>query len=112
MPMREWLISINLLLSLKKNSDIPFAIKKRVFDACLISAILYGCESWINADLQPVAKIYNWALKRLLDVRLTTCNDVCYIESGYVSLKAIVRSKQRLFYKKFYDERVNMLDDP
>ena len=83
-----------------KNSDIPFVIKKRVFDACLISAILYGCESWINADLQPVAKIYNWALKRLLDVRLTTCNDVCYIESGYVSLKAIVRSKQRKFYNK------------
>ena len=30
---------------IEKNSDIPFVIKKRVFDACLISAILYGCES-------------------------------------------------------------------
>ena len=36
---------------LHKNNHLPFAIKKRVFDACLISAILYGCESWLNGGL-------------------------------------------------------------
>ena len=30
---------------LHKNNELPFIIKKRVFDACLVSAILYGCES-------------------------------------------------------------------
>ncbi len=62
---------------LKKNNDIPFHVKKRVFEACVMSAILYGCESWLNADLRPVMKLYNWALKYLLRVRLSTCNDVC-----------------------------------
>ena len=97
---------------LDKNSDIPFIVKKRVFDACLLSAILYGCESWLNGDLKPVCKIYNWALKRLLGVRLTTCNDLCYIESGYTSLKAIVKSKQRKFFTKMHNDRINLLDDP
>ena len=68
---------------LKKNNDIPFQVKRRVFDACLTSSILYGCESWLNADLRPVRKLYNWSLKNLLDVRLTTCSDVCYVEAGY-----------------------------
>jgi len=97
---------------LDKNRDLPFIIKKRVFDACLLSALLYGCESWLNADLKPVSKLYNWALKQMLGVRLTTCNDVCYIESGYAPLTAIVRSKQRIFFGKMYNNRINMSDDP
>ena len=89
---------------LDKNSDIPFIVKKRVFDACLLSAILYGCESWLNGDLKPVCKIYNWALKCLLGVRPTTCNDLCYIETGYASLKAIVKSRQRKFFAKMHNK--------
>ena len=45
------------ILFIKKNNDIPFLVKKRVFDACLMSSLLYGCESWLNADLSPVNKL-------------------------------------------------------
>ena len=38
---------------LKKNYDIPFIVKKRIFHAALMSSILYGCESWLN--LRPVS---------------------------------------------------------
>ena len=95
-----------------KNNDLPFVIKKRVFDACLLSALLYGCESWLNGDLKPMCKLYNWALKQMLGVRNSTCNDVCYIESGYVSLKAMVKSRQRKFFVKMYNDRINKCDDP
>ena len=97
---------------INKNNDLPFAVKKRVFDACLVSAFLYGCESWLNANLMPVSKLYNWALKQLLGVRLTSCNDVCYIESGYNSLKSIVKSKQRNYFAKMFNERCVIVDDP
>ena len=97
---------------LRNNNYLPFVIKKRVFDACVMSTMLYGCESWLNGDLKPVAKIYHWALKQLLGVRSSTCNDVCYIESGYTSIKAIVKSKQRIYFNKVYGERFNLLDDP
>ena len=85
---------------LKKNNDIPFIVKKRIFDAALMSAILYGCESWLNADLRPVMKLYHLSLKQLLGVRGTTCNDLCYLELGYPPLKDLVRSKQRKFFRK------------
>ena len=97
---------------LEKNCDLPYIIKKRVFDACLMSALLYGCESWCNGDLKPINKIYNWSLKQMLGVRFSTCNDVCYLESGYPPLSAIIKSKQRTFFSKMYDVRENMFDDP
>ncbi len=34
----------------RKNNDLPFIVKRRVFKAVLMSSILYGCESWVNAD--------------------------------------------------------------
>ena len=97
---------------LHKNNHLPFAIKKRVFDACLISAILYGCESWLNGDLKPVAKLYNWSLKYLLGVRMNSCNDICYVESGYNSLTSIVKLKQRNYFVKIANERYGLQDDP
>ena len=45
-------------------------------------------------------------------MRLTTCNDMCYIESGYPPLSAIVKSKQRTFFAKMFNTRVDMSDDP
>lgn len=48
---------------IKKNSDVPFfvnptvaerVIKGRVLEAVLMSSLLYGCESWLSADLKPI----------------------------------------------------------
>ena len=77
-----------------------------------MSSLLYGCESWLNADIRPMIKLYNWAIKQLLGVRLTTCNDLCYVEIGYPPLKDLVIAKQRKFLKKMWGERLNMFDDP
>ena len=110
---QEKMAHFNKFISfLHKNNHLPFVIKKRVFDACMISAILYGCESWLNGDLKPVSKLYNWSLKHLLGVRMNTCNDICYIESGYSSLTTIVRNKQRNYFAKMFNERYELQDDP
>ena len=97
---------------LDKNNDLPFVIKKRIFDACLLSTILYGCESWLNGNIKPVTKVYNWALKQLLGVRITTCSDVCYIESGYSSVQSVIKDKQRIFFTKMVNDRYPLQDDP
>ena len=34
-----------------------------------------------------MVKFYNWCLKKLFGVRKSTCNDVCYVESGYPPLQ-------------------------
>lgn len=97
---------------IKKNNDVPFVVKRRVFDAALMSSLLYGCESWLNADLKPIIKLYNWCLKQLLGVRKSTPNDVCYIEAGYPSLLDLVEFKQHKFFKNMWVERRELSDDP
>ena len=97
---------------INKNNDIPFIVKKKLFNAALMSTILYGCESWINGDLKPIVKLYNWGIKQLLGVRKSTCNDLCYLEVGMPTLKAIVMDKQRKFFKSMWRERSGMGDDP
>ena len=97
---------------IKKNNDIPFYVKRRIFDAALMSSVLYGCESWINGNLRPVEKLYNWGIKQLLGVRMSTCNDLCYTELGVPPLKALVTYKQRQFFTSMWRERRNMTDDP
>ncbi len=87
-------------------------MKKRTFDAALMSAILYGCESWLNGDLRPVTKLYNLCIKQLLGVRTTTCNAVCYVELGYLPVKDLVLSRQIKFFKNIWQERVHMNDEP
>ena len=97
---------------LQKNNDIPFYVKKRMFDAAMISTVLYGCESWFQGDLRPVERLYNWGIKQLLGVRMTTCTDLCYVELGYPPLKYLVKAKQRKFFSKLWNERRGMDDDP
>ena len=87
-------------------------VKRRVFDAALISSLLYGCESWFGADTKPIVKLYNWAIKQLLGVRKSTPNDVCYAEAGYPSLPDLVRFRQHKFFNKMSSERTGMVDDP
>lgn len=55
---------IKFVSFLNKNNDIPFRVKKRVFEACLVSTILYGCESWLNADLRPIKKAVQLVTKK------------------------------------------------
>ena len=54
-------------------------VKKNESDAALMSSLIYGCESWMAADMKPMVKLYNWCLKKLLGVRKSNCNDVCYM---------------------------------
>ena len=104
--------ALKFIAFVRKNNDIPFMVKKRVFDAALTSSLLYGCESWFTADLKPIMKLYNWCLKEMLGVRKTTCNDICYVEAGYPSLQHLVKYKQHKFFYRIWRERSNLDDDP
>ena len=95
-----------------KNNDAPFYVKKKIFTACLSSSLLYGCETWLNADLRPIKRLYNTGLKALLAVRHSTSNDLCRAELGMPDLDAMVRDKQRAFFQKIRPERELLDDDP
>ena len=97
-----------LIVFLARNYDAPFFVKKKVFDAAFSSAILYGCESWLDVSLAPVEKLYMSAIRRLLDVRNSTPRLTCLLESGIPSLGALVKHKQSKFFSKMFAERADM----
>ena len=83
-----------------KNETMPFKYKKKVFDACIISSILYGCEGWLTNNVKEVEQLYNSAIKSLLGVRDTTRNDVILIECGLPSLEELIKKRNANFMKK------------
>ena len=101
-----------LLIFLAKNRDMPFIIKRKVFEAAFNSAILYGAESWLNVNLKPMELIYMSAVKALLGVRQSTPNKICLVEAGMFPLKVLVLQKQSIFLNKMLRERVDLEDDP
>ena len=104
--------AMKFLSFVDKNNDAPFYVKMRVFDACIMSSLLYGCETWMNADLRPIRRLYNTCIKALLRVRNTTSNDACLIELGLPELSALVTQRQKVFFQQMSRAREQMEDDP
>lgn len=87
------------------NNNVPFIVKKKIFDPAVTSSLLYVCESWLNRVTKPIEKQYKWCVKQLLGVRKTTNNDVCMVELGVPPICSLVKAKQRKFFKKMWCER-------
>ena len=66
----------------QKNNDVPFPIKKKIFDAAVMSSLLYGCESWLDGNIKPMENLYNMCIKHMLGIRKTTNTNLCTIELG------------------------------
>ena len=67
--------------------------KKKVFDECIISSLLYGCESWLTNKKKEIERLYHSAIKSLLGVRDTTRNDIILIECGMTKIDEFIRKK-------------------
>ena len=63
----------------------------------------------MSPDLE---QLYMKGVKSLLGVRPTTSTDIVLLESGYPSLRALIKSRQKTFFEKMIKERENMVDDP
>ena len=81
-------------------------------DAALLSSILYGSEGWLTASLDNVNTQYLSCIKTLLGVRPSTPNDLCLIESGYLTLSGLIKDIQFKFFTKMMRQRADMNDDP
>ena len=91
---------------------MPFLAKRKVVEAAFNSAIIYGCESWLNTSSNVMRGLYTGAIKCLLGVRVSTADDLCLAELGLPSLDELVKHRQRVFFAQVYAERQGMEDDP
>ena len=83
---------------LSQNRNAPLSVKEKVLESCVVSTILYNCETWGDANLNELEKKYRKALKYMLGLRKSTCNELPYIELGYPTLKSRVYKHQLKFY--------------
>ena len=83
---------------LTQNRNAPLEVKEKVLQSCVLSTIIYNCESWGNANLDNLEAKYRQALKYMLGVRNSTCNEFPYIELGKQTLKSEIHKRQLKFY--------------
>lgn len=89
------------------NSQMPYSVKKKVFDAAVTSALLYSCESWIANNIKGIERQYNKLIKCLLGVRKNTSINLCMVEVGIPPVKDII-DKQRKSYLQSKLEDVDL----
>ncbi len=96
----------------KRQQSMPVHMKIKVLDACLMSSVLYGCESWFGLNLVKLEKMYMSAIKCVLGVRTATPNYLCLIEAGLPSIQALIQTRQHSFFQKEIARREYIPDDP
>ena len=92
---------------LNRNPDLPFSMKKRVADACVLSSLLYGSETWLCNSYGKLKSLYMNIIKLLLKVRKTTCNDLCLIESGMPDIETIITERRSSYLRKLHNTIVD-----
>ena len=85
---------------LRKNDFAPYAVKRKVWDSALCSALFYSCESWFTKDFRDAETAYHASLKNMLGVRMTTCNDLVCVEAGEAGAKGFIQQRQYNFLAK------------
>ena len=96
---------------LKKNHNMPFILKRKVAEACVLSALIYGTETYLTDNLRKQLDIlYGRIIRVLLGVKHSTPIDLCLIEAGMNPLKNIIMDRRRTFMANKVP--ILTLDDP
>ena len=90
---------------LEANENTPIETKLMVIDSCVFGAILYACETWgdISCVEETLIKTEMQMLKRILNVKTGTCNDLVYYELKRPPITLKIRDKQYNFFKKLQE---------
>ena len=88
---------------IRSNKVAPLHIKMKVLKSCVVSSLLHNCETFGNYIIKDLESAYTKLLKRCFGVRNNTPNNILYVESGFLPIKAIIYSRQLKFYRRFRD---------
>ena len=92
------------------NRDMPYLYKLRVFNAAVLSSLLYSSETWLTSNVKQVMSHYNQLVKCLLGVRKNTAINLCIVESGIPPMEFLLRKKRKIFLKEKL--RSHDMDEP
>ena len=67
---------------------------KQVAEACVLSSILYGCETWFTLSFGKIETMYMKRAKGILSVCRSGCNDVCLLEACMLPKDSLYLSEE------------------
>ena len=87
---------------LEDNETTPFCIKLNVLYACMFKSILHSAEAWGNVDeiSEKILKIERQALRRCLQVKSGTTNEIIYMELNRPDIISTIKDHQFSFREK------------
>ena len=93
--MRErYKVSLKFFNFIKANRYAPLFVKLKVLKACVMSNLLYNCETFGKNILPDLEKLYFKLIKVAVGVRTNISNDLVLIELELLPLKALIYSRQ------------------
>ena len=84
-----------------ENKLAPVSVRLKTLRACVMSSILYNCETFGHLLPDKLITTYNKLIRTALRVRTNTPALVLYTESGLLPIRALVEARQLKFYKRF-----------
>ena len=100
-------VYIKLANFIRNNKYAPITVKMKVLRSCLLSSILYGCEAWSSSSLDRIETLYRKAIKIVFSMDMKTPNEIVYVESGLIQLKAEVYKRQFKMWQQLADNIYN-----
>ena len=91
------------------NSQMPYRYKKLVFDAAVMSSLIYSSESWFTGNIKPIEQQYSQLVKCLLGVRKNTSITLCLFEAGIPPLSHVISKQRRSFLTSILNVNDNEL---
>lgn len=86
---------------IRTNRIAPIAVKLKALTSCVMSTLLYNCETFGPELPKDLEKLYLKLIKSALNVRPNVPDKIALIESGLLPLRALVWKRQLNFFRRF-----------
>ena len=94
-----------------KNYLAPLDVKLRVLNSCVVSSLLYSCETWADNIPNEIEVMYRIGIKTALNIRNSSCNGIVYVESGLFPLICRVQILQLGFWRMIQNNSCQYVTD-
>ena len=83
------------------NKLAPVSVKLKVLKSCVMTTLLYNCESFGPEIPEGLEQVYFRMLRAALGVRSNCPNLILLMESGFLPLKCVIHMRQLNFFQRF-----------
>ena len=100
-------VNVKLAAFMFSNKFAPIPVKLKVVKTCINAILTYSCEAWGSCSLNVVEMLQRKALKIAMSVQKNVPNEIVYVETDFVCLKAQIYKRQLKFFRKVKEDAIN-----